>query len=174
MTAMRIGRPCSHELCRGATTRATADQALTFTRLGAAGQAAVLRLAWSAGVHASLAGRKDHLPTPATFMPPALRVLVVDFDLLLADVLSHPFLASLPLGGADAQLFFGAGHGVVSRPPGQVSPHSATAGCDVIAGGMTIGGVVVEAVVAPQLPPLSLRQVPVQLHPWSVLDSRLS
>src|SRR5829696_3128307 len=70
--------------------------------------------------------------------------------LLGGDVLAQPDPAPLPLGGADPQLLLGAGHSIVSRWPGGVPSHR------VSAAGAPGGAVVVEAVVAPQLPLLGL------------------
>src|SRR5829696_4039823 len=74
-------------------------------------------------------------------------------DLLGGDVLAQPDPTPLPLGGADPQLLLRAGHGVIGRRPRGVPPNRTTAG-RVPPG----GAVVVEAIVAPQLTLLGLRQ----------------
>src|SRR5215212_9881268 len=50
---------------------------------------------------AGLARWIDRLPTPATLLPPTRPIVVLDLDLLLADLLGHPLLA---------------GHGVLVEP----------------------------------------------------------
>src|SRR5215213_5310596 len=50
---------------------------------------------------AGLARWIDRLATPPTLLPPARPIVVLDFDLLLADLLGHPLLA---------------GHGVLVEP----------------------------------------------------------
>src|SRR5215203_2110605 len=89
-------------------------------------------------------------------------------DLLGSDVLAQPDPTPLPLGGADPQLLLGAGHGVIGRRPRGVPPHRTTVGR-----APPRGAVVVEAVVAPQLPLLDLRQLPVRVDPGGVLDQLL-
>src|SRR5215204_5607774 len=74
---------------------------------------------WTGGCHGTVSWHRrllpghwlDRLATPATLVPPAGRVLVVDVDPLLADLLGHPLLAghSLlvephPLSGHDPLL----------------------------------------------------------------------
>src|SRR5215216_1301857 len=89
-------------------------------------------------------------------------------DLLGGDVLPQPDPAPLALGGADPQLLLRAGHGVIGPRPRGVSPDRVSAGPAPPG-----GAVVVEAVVAPQLPLLDLRQAPVRVDPGGVLDQLL-
>src|SRR5215216_2540523 len=89
-------------------------------------------------------------------------------DLLGGDVLPQPDPAPLALGGADPQLLLRAGHGVIGPRPRGVSPDRVSAGPAPPG-----GAVVVEAVVAPQLPLLDLRQAPVRVDSWGVFDQLL-
>src|SRR5918994_931376 len=122
----------------------------------------------------------DRLPTSATLVPPTRPVLVVDVDPLLADLLGHPLLAGHgvlvepdPLPGHDPLLDHRAGHGVIGRRSRGVPSH--LGGPDRVPVGRDgpVNNVVVEAVVAPQLPLLGLRQVPVGVGPGRVLDQLL-
>src|SRR5215216_6069859 len=89
-------------------------------------------------------------------------------DLLGGDVLAQPDPAPLPLGGPDPQLLLRAGHGGIGGRPRAVSPHCVSAGR-----ASSGGAVIVQAVVAPQLPLLGLGQVLVGVDPWGVLDQLL-
>src|SRR5215217_6806950 len=84
-------------------------------------------------------------------------------DLLGGDVLAQPDPTPLALGGADPQLLFRAGHGVIGPRPRGVPPPRTTAG-----GAPPGGAVIVEAVVAPQLALLGLGQVLVGVDSWGV------
>src|SRR4029453_6563838 len=86
-------------------------------------------------------------------------------DLLGGHVLSQPPPAPPPLGGADPQLLLRAGHRVIGCRARGVPAHRVPA-----AGAPAGGAVVVEAVVAPQLALLGLRQVLVGVASGGVFD----
>src|SRR5215218_8633694 len=92
------------------------------------------------------------------------------------DVLAQPGPAPLAGLGPDPQLLLGAGHGVVGGRPRGVPAHGAVLDVVVDAVAVPVGGVggvaavVVEAVVAPELLLLGLRQVLVGVDPGGVLD----
>src|SRR5215218_3516568 len=91
--------------------------------------------------------------------------------------LAQPGPAPLPGLGPDPQLLLGAGHGVVGGRPRGVPAHGAV--LDVVVDAVAVpvlvaaGGAVLQAVVAPQLLLLGLRQVLVGVDPGGVLDQLL-
>src|SRR5829696_6796323 len=102
--------------------------------------------------------------------------------LLGGDIFAQPDTAAFPLGSADGQLLLGAGYGVVGGRPRHIPADSVAIldvpvgvpggpGGGVVAGLLAaVGGVVIEAIVAPEFLLLGFRQVPIGIHPWRVLD----